>query len=98
MTAWHSFIGHPLFSVGLTLLAFQLAVALYRRSGWLLLQPVLVGMLLIVAALGPSKERNGSICRRTRATHSLTVSSEFNVRSPESLGSPIIPVAPPTRA
>ncbi|AJE15731.1 LrgB family protein [Stutzerimonas balearica] len=51
MTAWHSFIGHPLFSVGLTLLAFQLAVALYRRSGWLLLQPVLVGMLLIVAVL-----------------------------------------------
>jgi hypothetical protein len=26
----------------------------------------------------------------------LTVSSEFSVRSPESFGSPIIPVAPPT--
>lgn len=42
---------HPLFAVGLTLIAFQLALALYRRSGWLVLQPVMVGMLLVVGTL-----------------------------------------------
>lgn len=42
---------HPLFSICLTLIAFQLALALYRRSGWLLLQPVLVSMLIVVSTL-----------------------------------------------
>ena len=42
---------HPLFSVALTLIAFQLALMLYRRSGWLVLQPVMVGMLLVVGTL-----------------------------------------------
>ncbi len=42
---------HPMFPVGLTLVAFQLALLVYRRSGWLVLQPVLVAMLLVVAAL-----------------------------------------------
>jgi predicted murein hydrolase (TIGR00659 family) len=42
---------HPLFALGLTLLAFQFALWLYRRSGWLLLQPVMVAMLLVVATL-----------------------------------------------
>ena len=55
-------------------------------------------LLTIVAALSPSKDRNGSIWRRTRSTQSLTVSAELSTRSPESLGSPIMPVAPPTRA
>ncbi len=55
-------------------------------------------LLTIVAALSPSKDRNGSICPRTRWTHSLTVSAGFITRSPASLGSPIMPVAPPTRA
>ena len=54
-------------------------------------------LLTIVAAFSPSKERNGSIWRRTRSTQSLTVSAELSTRSPESLGSPIRPVAPPTR-
>ncbi|MCP9338054.1 LrgB family protein [Stutzerimonas xanthomarina] len=44
-------LDHPLFSVGLTLIAFQLALTLYRRSGWLVLQPVMVGMLLVVGTL-----------------------------------------------
>ena len=35
----------------LTLLAFQFALWLYRRSGWLVLQPVMVSMLLVVGAL-----------------------------------------------
>ncbi|WP_339511872.1 LrgB family protein [Pseudomonas sp. RL_15y_Pfl2_60] len=42
---------HPLFSIGLTLIAFQLALALYRRTGWLVLQPVLVSMFIVVTTL-----------------------------------------------
>jgi predicted murein hydrolase (TIGR00659 family) len=48
---WAMTLDHPLFSVALTLIAFQLALALYRRSGWLVLQPVMVGMLLVVGTL-----------------------------------------------
>ena len=50
-TAWAAVVVHPLFSVALTLIAFQLALMLYRRSGWLVLQPVMVGMLLVVGTL-----------------------------------------------
>ncbi|MFV0455544.1 MAG: LrgB family protein [Pseudomonas sp.] len=50
-TVWAMTLEHPLFSVALTLIAFQLALALYRRSGWLVLQPVMVGMLLVVGTL-----------------------------------------------
>ncbi|WP_457787613.1 LrgB family protein [Pseudomonas sp. PL-6] len=42
---------HPVFAIGLTLAAFLIAAWLYRRSGWLLLQPVLVSVTLIVATL-----------------------------------------------
>ncbi|MEO1819928.1 LrgB family protein [Pseudomonas sp.] len=42
---------HPLFAIALTLAAFLIAVWLYRRSGWLVLQPVLVSVMLIVATL-----------------------------------------------
>lgn len=52
MTAiWTGIVGHPLFVLGLTLLAYQLALELYQRSRWLLAQPVLVATLLLVAAL-----------------------------------------------
>ena len=50
-SVWALTLDHPLFSVALTLIAFQLALALYRRSGWLVLQPVMVGMLLVVGTL-----------------------------------------------
>jgi predicted murein hydrolase (TIGR00659 family) len=50
-TLWRALVMHPLFALGLTLLAFQFALWLYRRSGWLLLQPVMVAMLLVVATL-----------------------------------------------
>lgn len=50
-TVCRALVSHPLFALGLTLVAFQLALWLYRRSGWLLLQPVMVAMLLVVAAL-----------------------------------------------
>lgn len=42
---------HPLFAIALTLAAFLIAAWLYRRSGWLVLQPVLVSVTLIVAIL-----------------------------------------------
>ena len=35
-TAWAAVVVHPLFAVALTLIAFQLALMLYRRSGWLM--------------------------------------------------------------
>jgi predicted murein hydrolase (TIGR00659 family) len=50
-TLWRALVMHPLFALGLTLLAFQFALWLYRRSGWLLLQPVMVAMLLVIATL-----------------------------------------------
>lgn len=56
MTPWFSelcegVIAHPLFSVALTLLAFQASLLLYRRSGWLLLQPVMVSTAIVVSVL-----------------------------------------------
>ncbi|SFQ13043.1 LrgB-like family protein [Pseudomonas borbori] len=48
---WLSLINHPLFPIALTLAAFQVAGWLYRRSGLLVLQPVLVSMLLVVGTL-----------------------------------------------
>lgn len=52
MTAiWTAIVSHPLFVLGLTLLAYQLALELYQRSRWLLAQPVLVATLLLVGAL-----------------------------------------------
>lgn len=52
MIAFYSdILGHPLFVLCLTLLAYQLALELYQRSRWVLAQPVLVATLLLVAAL-----------------------------------------------
>ena len=48
---WQVVIGHPLFAVALTLAAYQIAILVYQRSGWLVLQPVMVSMLLVVGAL-----------------------------------------------
>ena len=45
------FTHHPLFAIALTLAAFLIAAWLYRHSGWLVLQPVLVSVTLIVATL-----------------------------------------------
>lgn len=41
----------PLFSVALILLAFQASLQLYRRSRWLLLQPVMVSTTIVVCVL-----------------------------------------------
>ena len=48
--AWQALIHHPLFGVGITLTAFQLAFAAYETR-WVFLQPVLVSMLLVVGIL-----------------------------------------------
>ena len=52
----------------------------------------------MIAAAGPSKARNGLTCVRMRSTHSATTAGSFRVRSALAFGSPISPVAPPTRA
>ncbi|AWK99194.1 LrgB family protein [Stutzerimonas stutzeri] len=49
--AWQALIHHPLFGVGITLTAFQLAFAAYEKTRWVFLQPVLVSMLLVVGIL-----------------------------------------------
>ena len=41
----------PLTAIALTLAAFVFALWLYRRTGWLVLQPVLITMLLIIAGI-----------------------------------------------
>lgn len=49
--AWDAVIYHPLFGVAITLAAFQLAYAVYEKTRWVFLQPVLVSMLLVVGTL-----------------------------------------------
>ncbi|WP_028240379.1 LrgB family protein [Stutzerimonas azotifigens] len=48
---WTGLITHPLFAVALTLVAFQISLVVYRRTRWLLLQPVMVSTALVVAVL-----------------------------------------------
>ncbi|UVE18461.1 LrgB family protein [Pseudomonas sp. LS44] len=49
--AWLALIHHPLFGVGITLAAYQLALAGYEKTRWVFLQPVLVSMLLVIGIL-----------------------------------------------
>ncbi|WP_459207610.1 LrgB family protein [Pseudomonas sp. MLB6B] len=49
--AWTAVVHHPLFGIGITLGAYQLAVAAYERTRWVFLQPVLVSMLLLIGVL-----------------------------------------------
>lgn len=49
--AWQAVSQHPLFAFGITLGSYQLAVAVYEKTRWTLLQPVLVAMLLIIGLL-----------------------------------------------
>ncbi len=42
---------HPLFGIGVTLGAYQLALALYEKTRWIFLQPVLLSMLLVIGVL-----------------------------------------------
>lgn len=49
--AWHAVLTHPLFSVGLTLVAYQVATALYARTRSLFFQPFLVAMTMVISVL-----------------------------------------------
>ncbi|WP_371233135.1 LrgB family protein [Pseudomonas sp. QE6] len=49
--AVNAVIHHPLFCVGVTLGAYQLALAAYERTRWVFLQPVLVSMLIVIGVL-----------------------------------------------
>ena len=49
--AWQAVTHHPLFGVGITLGAYQLAMAAYERTRLVFLQPVLVSTALVIAIL-----------------------------------------------
>ena len=49
--AWQALTHHPLFGVGITLGAYQLAMAAYEKTRWVFLQPVLVSMLTVIGFL-----------------------------------------------
>lgn len=49
--AGQALIHHPLFGVGLTLGLYQLALAAYQRTGWVFLQPMLIAIIGVVAAV-----------------------------------------------
>ena len=49
--ALQAILDHPLFGFGITLGAYQLALALFERTRWVFLQPVLLSMTLVVGVL-----------------------------------------------
>ncbi|WP_462379626.1 LrgB family protein [Pseudomonas sp. Marseille-QA0892] len=49
--AWLAIVQHPLFGIGITLAAYQVALAAYERTRWVFLQPVLLSVLLVVGVL-----------------------------------------------
>ena len=49
--AWQAVIGHPLFGFGITLGAYQVGLALYEKTRWFFLHPVLVSMSIVIAIL-----------------------------------------------
>lgn len=44
-------IAHPLFSVGITLGAFQLAQLVYEKTKWMIFQPLLMATMMLVSTL-----------------------------------------------
>ncbi len=96
--AWQALIHHPLFGVGITLGAYQLAVAAYERTRWVFLQPVLVSMLTVIGILllcGLSfAEYRSSVALLTLllgpATVALAVPLYLNLRRIRQLFWPII--------
>lgn len=49
--ALDSVIQHPLFFVALTLGVYQLAVAAYEKTRWIILQPLLISMVVLISVL-----------------------------------------------
>jgi predicted murein hydrolase (TIGR00659 family) len=49
--AWLAVIHHPLFGIGVTLAAYQVALAAYERTRWVFLQPVLLSVSMVAGVL-----------------------------------------------
>jgi predicted murein hydrolase (TIGR00659 family) len=49
--AWQAVTHHPLFGAGVTLGAYQVAMAAYERTRWMFLQPVLLSMAMVIGVL-----------------------------------------------
>lgn len=49
--AWQAVTHHPLFGAGITLGAYQIAMAAYEKTRWMFLQPVLVSMAMVIGVL-----------------------------------------------
>ncbi|TBV08984.1 LrgB family protein [Phytopseudomonas dryadis] len=49
--AWMAVTHHALFAAGVTLGAYQLAIAVYEKTRWVFLQPVLVSTLTVIGIL-----------------------------------------------
>ena len=47
----HELISHPLFGILLTVAAYELAVLLYRKTGWVALNPLLTSIVLVCAVI-----------------------------------------------
>ncbi|WP_212631478.1 LrgB family protein [Pseudomonas sp. KB-10] len=96
--AWQALTHHPLFGIGITLGAYQLAMAAYERTRWVFLQPVLVSMLTVIGILllcGLSfAEYRSSVAALTLllgpATVALAVPLYLNLRRIRQLVWPII--------
>ena len=96
--AWQALTHHPLFGIGITLGAYQLAMAAYERTRWVFLQPVLVSMLTVIGILllcGLSfAEYRNSVAALTLllgpATVALAVPLYLNLRRIRQLFWPII--------
>jgi predicted murein hydrolase (TIGR00659 family) len=99
---WHgalaAVIHHPLFGIGVTLAAYQVATTLYERTRLVFLQPVLVSMLLVVAVLvacglGYTEYRQGTEILATLlgpATVALAVPLYLNLRRIRQLLWPVL--------
>lgn len=96
--AWQALTHHPLFGIGITLGAYQLAMAAYERTRWVFLQPVLVSMLTVIGILLLSglsfAEYKNSVAALTLllgpATVALAVPLYLNLRRIRQLFWPII--------
>jgi predicted murein hydrolase (TIGR00659 family) len=96
--AWQALTHHPLFGIGITLGAYQLAIAAYERTRWVFLQPVLVSMLTVIGILlvcGLSfAEYRSSVAALTLllgpATVALAVPLYLNLRRIRQLFWPIV--------
>lgn len=86
--AFDSVIQHPLFFVALTLGVYQLAVAAYDKTRWIILQPLLVSMAVLISVLLALDIEYASYKEGTRlltmilgpATVALAVPLYLNVR------------------